>query len=601
MITLGWAKKEWQYRKSHILQFAAGAGSGYQVVITVHYGSGTDSDENVYLDEMCNSDFSDIRFTSGLGEDLSYCIVSKIDGSQAVVWVKIDDDLSVENATFHIYYGNPSALSESDGEQVFEFFEDFESGALDGWTSGPDQNWAITTDGLSGTYAATNTNIDDDQTASILQSISLSSGSRIKFFAKVSSEEDYDKLKFFVNSVELLSISGQVGWTEYQYDLTSGTKELKWSYIKDGSVSDNDDAGYVDFIFVRKFVSVEPAHGEWGAEEQVSFEARFGAGLTSNLMVKFDTPEIIINPTANGSFFSGVSVAQPEITFSGNAGAALGVEIKTDGIIFTSGVESSHSVCISAGEIPFLCDLYCEIFSGVFIIQPPINFIVSSPSRPLLGISTNVIQFNAAAENQNISISIGDNEVSFVAGYSPDASCVVFNTDSAIIRYLFTLTGSADGLSDVEIPISSFQTRMRSGEPTYLQLVIPGLDFSDEISNRQNGNLRIDLAYVQNGVLLQREKIVWVDLETVRLDDGESSKSITLAGHKTTTFIPKTLTLDTSIYRSVRGGKITHRLARPNIYLRPGDTVNIGEDSFTVELVFYSISVDSQTMEITEA
>ena len=42
----------WSYRKSHVINSAAGAGTDYQVKIVVHYGSGADSGENVYLNSV---------------------------------------------------------------------------------------------------------------------------------------------------------------------------------------------------------------------------------------------------------------------------------------------------------------------------------------------------------------------------------------------------------------------------------------------------------------------------------------------------------------------------------------------------------------------
>jgi hypothetical protein len=58
------------------------------------------------------------------------------------------------------------------------------------------------------------------------------------------------------------------------------------------------------------------------------------------------------------------------------------------------------------------------------------------------------------------------------------------------IIYQFVLTGSADGESDITIPISSCQMRRRDGEPTYMSVVVPGYDdYADEILARTNGDM----------------------------------------------------------------------------------------------------------------
>jgi len=61
----------WKYRKSHkIIGSTAEAVTDYQVRIKVHYGSGTDSGEDVYLNGKCRMDFGDIRFTTSDGQTL---------------------------------------------------------------------------------------------------------------------------------------------------------------------------------------------------------------------------------------------------------------------------------------------------------------------------------------------------------------------------------------------------------------------------------------------------------------------------------------------------------------------------------------------------
>jgi|GEM_PF-5110522 len=81
----------WKYRKSHeIIGSSAGAVSDYQIKIKVHYGSGTDSGEDVYLNGKCRNDFGDIRFTDSDGEtELPYWMEKKVDGDYAIFWVKV--------------------------------------------------------------------------------------------------------------------------------------------------------------------------------------------------------------------------------------------------------------------------------------------------------------------------------------------------------------------------------------------------------------------------------------------------------------------------------------------------------------------------------
>jgi hypothetical protein len=68
------------------------------------------------------------------------------------------------------------------------------------------------------------------------------------FFWKVSSEVDYDFLRFSINGEIKDSISGEVDWHEKTYTLESGAQTLRWTYIKDEDVKEGQDKGWVDKV-----------------------------------------------------------------------------------------------------------------------------------------------------------------------------------------------------------------------------------------------------------------------------------------------------------------------------------------------------------------
>lgn len=117
----------WNYRKSSTVEGStSGSVTDYQIKVIVHYGSGVDNGEHVYLNGKCNVDFSDIRFTDSDGTLLNYWIESKVDGDYAVIWVKIPYiPVSPNTIKFYIYYGKSDATSISDGNATFIFFDDF--------------------------------------------------------------------------------------------------------------------------------------------------------------------------------------------------------------------------------------------------------------------------------------------------------------------------------------------------------------------------------------------------------------------------------------------------------------------------------------------
>ena len=110
----------WGYRKKHVINPAVGAGTNYPIKITVYYGSGVDSGENVYLNEHSRTDFGDIRFTDDDGETiLDYSMAEMVDSSYAVFWVEVRDDLSVNPQSIFLYYDNPSQTYNGNPDNVF--------------------------------------------------------------------------------------------------------------------------------------------------------------------------------------------------------------------------------------------------------------------------------------------------------------------------------------------------------------------------------------------------------------------------------------------------------------------------------------------------
>nr|HPM03986.1 FlgD immunoglobulin-like domain containing protein [Candidatus Cloacimonadota bacterium] len=57
-----------------------------------------------------------------------------------------------------------------------------------------------------------------------------------------------DKLKFYIDGVEKNAWSGDVPWTEAEYNVTAGVHTYKWEYSKDISVNSGSDCAWIDKI-----------------------------------------------------------------------------------------------------------------------------------------------------------------------------------------------------------------------------------------------------------------------------------------------------------------------------------------------------------------
>ncbi|MBE0661292.1 MAG: T9SS type A sorting domain-containing protein [Bacteroidales bacterium] len=129
--------------------------------------------------------------------------------------------------------------------------EDFESGDFSqfNWSSGGNQPWIITNvNPYEGTYSAKSGTISDNQSSQLILEYDVAASDNISFYRKISSESNYDFLKFYINNMVVGQWSGDVAWSEVSYPVNAGTQTFKWEYMKDGSVSSGEDCAWIDNI-----------------------------------------------------------------------------------------------------------------------------------------------------------------------------------------------------------------------------------------------------------------------------------------------------------------------------------------------------------------
>lgn len=113
--------RDWTYNKEITIRENSGKSlTDFQVLVELNSAN--------FDFSKAESDGSDIRFSAD-GEELNYWIEEW--GAGAKIWVKVPSIPSNGEAKIKMYYGNPSADAVSDGDKVFEFFDDFEGESLD--------------------------------------------------------------------------------------------------------------------------------------------------------------------------------------------------------------------------------------------------------------------------------------------------------------------------------------------------------------------------------------------------------------------------------------------------------------------------------------
>ncbi len=138
----------------------------------------------------------------------------------------------------------------------------------------------------------------------------MNAGETLSFDWKVSSEQNYDKLGFYVNGNQYGQlISGNTNWATITYTAnTTGIYTFAWTYVKDYSVDSNNDYAYVDNVHY----SGDPTaviEGDVNCDGSVTLEdalllLRIAMGLIQNA-----TPEQLAAADMNGDGQVGVDDA----------------------------------------------------------------------------------------------------------------------------------------------------------------------------------------------------------------------------------------------------------------------------------------------------
>jgi len=116
------------------------------------------------------------------------------------------------------------------------------------FTTGGKADWfSQTTTSQYGGDAAQSGDISRDQ-KSWLQTTVNGTG-KVNFYWKVSSEEYFDFLEFYIDGSLQDRISGSVDWQQMTYTITdSGVHTLEWQYMKDVGTDSGSDCGWVDKV-----------------------------------------------------------------------------------------------------------------------------------------------------------------------------------------------------------------------------------------------------------------------------------------------------------------------------------------------------------------
>ncbi len=128
--------------------------------------------------------------------------------------------------------------------------EDFETGNFIAfpWEMSGNADWIISTSAYEGSFCGQSGDIGDNQTSSLNLTANVVATGEISFQYKVSSESNYDYLRFKIDGSEIASWDGEQGWAEFSHSVSIGEHTFTWEFDKDYSVSNGSDCGWIDYI-----------------------------------------------------------------------------------------------------------------------------------------------------------------------------------------------------------------------------------------------------------------------------------------------------------------------------------------------------------------
>lgn len=150
---------------------------------------------------------------------------------------------SVSSSIYHLHDCSNIYL----GTLAYEDFDGIVSIPSD-WDNDVSSPWSLSSDEAhSGLHSLKSGTITHSQTSSISIEWTSSKNDSISFWHKVSSENNYDWLTFYIDGTQMERWSGSTGSWEYSaYAVEQGTHTFQFVYSKDGSVSSGSDCAWID-------------------------------------------------------------------------------------------------------------------------------------------------------------------------------------------------------------------------------------------------------------------------------------------------------------------------------------------------------------------
>lgn len=118
-----------------------------------------------------------------------------------------------------------------------------------GWSTSLENPWDATdTYSTQGDTSLVSALLNDGEQSIVRAFVVLDSQKDFSFDIKVSSEEQADKVSFYIDGQKQFELSGEQDWSNYQYSLVPGYHNVSWVYSKNDAITMGQDKAWLDNV-----------------------------------------------------------------------------------------------------------------------------------------------------------------------------------------------------------------------------------------------------------------------------------------------------------------------------------------------------------------
>lgn len=241
-----------------------------------------EAEVNLAWSESCSGE-TGFRIYRKMFDDPDFELLDTVDQTDATEYTDSQDleyGVTYQYAVSAIDANHPddpyeTALSNVFGIVLNEYETlswDFDDGELpDDFETGGDAPWDVHPGGSLRDYCLRSGTISHSQESWVSTLCDVPKGARVQvdFDYRVSSEQNFDFLRFYINNDLAESWSGNSGWQHHsiEFDNTATDLEIRFTYAKDSSVNSGLDRAFIDnLVVIHETYKTKEYTGTGGAQ-----------------------------------------------------------------------------------------------------------------------------------------------------------------------------------------------------------------------------------------------------------------------------------------------------------------------------------------------